>query len=105
MQLRRHPQVQFTTIGFCGFNAFRLTIIQIAFNALLKILAQLVKCLTFICDQFLAQTLNFSKQAVVILAVLNTTFIAFVFQIIHNTLPPSLPQGTVPMTIHPVLYS
>ena len=25
MQLRRHPQVQFATIGLCGLNAFLLT--------------------------------------------------------------------------------
>ena len=59
--------------------------LEIAVHGILEILAQFFKRLTLIRDQVLTHALHLAKQAVVLLAILYTTFVTFVLQIIHNS--------------------
>lgn len=42
----------------------------------------------FLRDTKLTHALHLTKQAIILLAVLHATLVAFILQIIHNTFPP-----------------
>ena len=59
--------------------------LEIAVHGTLEILTQFFECLPLIRNQVLTHALHLAKQAVVLLAILYTTFVTFVLQIIHNS--------------------
>lgn len=79
MQFRGHPQVQFAAVRLLRLHTVSLASLNVAVDASLEVLPELIERLSLISYQVLAQALHLTHQAVVLPAVFYATLVALVF--------------------------